>query len=346
LLAAVARVIARVAVPNIGYRGGIMISAVRLFVGAVALASLIPLPAPAENFPAKPITIMVGLAPGGITDVTARLYAEVVSRNLGQRITIENRPAAAGALAAAAVQNAPPDGYMLLVFSGSQHATVAAMGSAPYDPVKGFAFITVLFNSVVAFTVPPDSPAKTLDELFDLGRKRPGGLSMGTPGLGSPSHLLGARVALAAKAPLQSIHYRGGAPMMADVLTGRVDFAVATLSTSRAFLADKKLRALALDADARWSGLPDVPVLAELGYGKEKVANWFGVAAPAGTPAAIVEKLRAEFVNASQDPELQKRLAENGTLIATSTSDEMRSLMVEEVAAMEMLVKTLGLRPQ
>jgi tripartite-type tricarboxylate transporter receptor subunit TctC len=134
--------------------------------------------------------------------------------------------------------------------------------------------------------------------------------------------------------------------MMADVLTGRVDFAVATLSTSRAFLADKKLRALALDADARWSGLPDVPVLAELGYGKEKVANWFGVAAPAGTPAAIVEKLRAEFVNASQDPELQKRLAENGTLIATSTSDEMRSLMVEEVAAMEMLVKTLGLRPQ
>ncbi len=154
---------------------------------------------------------------------------------------------------------------MLLVFSGSQHATVAAMGSAPYEPVKGFSFVTLLFNSVVALIVPADSPAKTLDELFELGRKRSGGLSMGTPGLGSPSHLLGARVALAAKAPLQSIHYRGGAPMMADVLTGRVDFAVATLSTSRAFLADKKLRALALDADARWAGLPDVPILAELG---------------------------------------------------------------------------------
>ena len=118
-----------------------MITAVRLFLGTVALV-LVRLPAPADDFPSKPITIMVGLAPGGITDVTARLYAEVVSRNIGQRITIENRPAAAGALAAAAVQNAPPDGYMLLVFSGSQHATVAAMGSAPYDPVKGFAFIT------------------------------------------------------------------------------------------------------------------------------------------------------------------------------------------------------------
>ena len=303
-------------------------------------------PCQADDFPSKPITIMVGLAPGGITDVTARLYAEVVSRNTGQRITIENRPAAAGALAAAAVQNAVPDGTMVLVFSGSQHATVAAMGSAPYDPVKGFSFITVLFNSVVAFVVPQDSPARTLDELFDLGRKRSAGLSMGTPGLGSPSHLLGARVALAAKAPLQSIHYRGGAPMMADVLTGRVDFAVVTLSTSRGFLADKKLRALALDADARWSGLPDVPVLAELGYGKEKVANWFGVAGPAGTPPAVVQRLREEFVKASLDPELQKRLADNGTLIATSTSEEMRAMMVEEVATMEGLVKTLGIRQQ
>jgi tripartite-type tricarboxylate transporter receptor subunit TctC len=244
------------------------------------------------------------------------------------------------------VQNAVPDGTMLLVFSGSQHATVAAMGSAPYEPVKGFSFITVLFNSVVAFVVPPDSPARTLDELFDLGRKRSGGLSMGTPGLGSPSHLLGARVALAANAPLQSIHYRGGAPMLADVLTGRVDFAVVTLSTSRAFLADKRLRALALDADARWSELPDVPVLAEIGYGKEKVANWFGVAAPAGMPPAMVQRLREEFVKASRDPELQRRLAENGTLIATSTSEEMRAMMVEEVATMDTLVKTLGIRSQ
>jgi tripartite-type tricarboxylate transporter receptor subunit TctC len=315
-----------------------------IMVAALLLQGLWP--CRADDFPSKPITIMIGLAAGGITDVTARLYAEVVSRNTGRRITIENRPGAAGALAAAAVQNAPPDGTMLLVFSGSQHATIAAMGSAPYDPVKGFSFVTVLFNSVVAFVVPQDSPARTLDELFDLGRKRSAGLSMGTPGLGSPSHLLGARVALAAKAPLQSIHYRGGAPMMADVLAGRVDFAVVTLSTSRPFLVDKKLRALALDADARWSGLPDVPLLAELGYGKEKVASWFGVAAPAGTPPAVVQRLREEFVKASRDPELQKRLADNGTLIATSTSEEMRAMMVEEVTAMEALVKTLGIRQQ
>jgi len=303
-------------------------------------------PAWADDYPSKPMTIMVGLAPGGITDVTTRLYADVVSRNIGQRITIENRPAAAGALAAAAVQNAAPDGYMLLVFSGSQHATVAAMGTAPYDPVKGFSFITLLFNSVVAFVVPADSPAKSLEQLFEQGRKKSGGLSMGTPGLGSPSHLLGARVALAAKAPLQSIHYRGGAPMMADVLTGRVDFGVSTLSTARSFLLDGKLRALALDVDQRLPGLPDVPSLGALGYGNEKVAQWFGLAAPAGTPPAVMHKLREEFVKASIDPELQRRLAENGTLIVTSTSEAMRDLMVEEVATMDVLVKTLNLRQQ
>jgi tripartite-type tricarboxylate transporter receptor subunit TctC len=318
----------------------------RCWFAAFAFVSFALAAAAAEEFPSKPITIMVGLAPGGITDVTARIYADVVSRNIGQRISIENRPAAAGALAAAAVQNAPADGSMILVFSGSQHATVAALGSAPYDPVKGFSFITVLFNSVVAFVVPPDSPAKSLEELFELGRKKPGGLSMGTPGLGSPAHLLGARVALAGNAPLQSIHYRGGAPMLADVLTGRVDFAVVTLSTARAFLADKKLRAVALDGDIRWSGLPDVPTLAEQGFGKEKVANWFGVAAPAGTPPAVVRKLREEFVKASRDQDLVKRLMENGTLIATSTSEEMRAMMAEEVSSMEVLVKTLNLRPQ
>jgi len=319
-----------------------MWSSIRHGIVAAALAWAALAPAAADDLAGKPITIMVGLAPGGITDITARLYAEVVSRNLKTRITIENRPAAAGALAAAAVQNAPPDGSTLLVFSGSQHATVAAMGTAPYEPVKGFSFISVLFNSAVAVVVPPDSPANTLEELFELGRNRAGGLSMGTPGLGSPSHLLGARVARAANAPLQSIHYRGGAPMLADVITGRVDFAVVTLSTSRSFLAEKKLRALA--TDIRWSGLPGVPTLTELGYGNEKVANWFGVAGPAGMPVSLVHRLNEEFVRASRDPDLIRRLTENGTLIATSTPDQMRSLMVDEVATMETLVKTLNLR--
>jgi tripartite-type tricarboxylate transporter receptor subunit TctC len=302
--------------------------------------------APAQDFPSRTITLIVGLAPGGITDVTARLYADAVSRLTGQRVVVENRTGAGGGVAAALVQNAAPDGYTLLVFSGSQHATVPASGNATYEPIKGFAPVTFLFNSVVALTVPADSPARSMKDLHELGRTKPGGLTFGTPGLGSPSHLLGAKVLLADKVPFETAHYRGGAPMMADLITGRVDFSWPTLNTSRAHLADGKLRALAIDAEARWPRLPDTPTLDELGFGKERVASWFALAAPAGTPPAIVARLNELFIKASQDPELKRRVDENGTPIATSTPEEMGRAMEQEWATMQQLAKTLNLRAQ
>ncbi|MBX9845094.1 MAG: tripartite tricarboxylate transporter substrate binding protein [Xanthobacteraceae bacterium] len=308
--------------------------------------SLFATSAQAQDFPSRPITIMVGLAAGGITDITARLYAEAVSKITGQRVIVENKTGAGGGVAAAAVQNATPDGYTLLVFSGSQHATVPAAGNATYEPVKGFAPVTFLFNSVVVLTVPGDSPAKTMKELHELGRKKQGGLTFGTPGLGSPSHLLGAKILLADKVPFEAAHYRGGSPMMADLITGRVDFSWPTLSTSRSYLADGKLRALALDADKRWDRLPDVPTLDELGYGKQKVASWFALAAPAGTPPAVVGKLNEIFIKASQDPELRRRTEENGTPLATSTPQHMGKAMEEEWQTMQQLAKVLNLRPQ
>jgi tripartite-type tricarboxylate transporter receptor subunit TctC len=300
----------------------------------------------AQDFPSRPITLEVGLAAGGITDVTARLYAEALSKIIGQRVIIENRTGAGGGVAAAFVQNAAPDGYTLLVFSGSQHATVAAAGNASYEPVKGFAPITFLFNSVVVLAVPVDSPAQSMKELDEIGRKKPGGLTFGTPGLGSPSHLLGAKVLLADRVPFEAVHYRGGSPMMADLVTGRVDLAWPTLSTSGPYFAEKKLRALAIDADSRWPRLPDVPTLAELGFGNERVASWFAVAASAGTPRAVVDKLNALFIKASQDPELHRRLEQNGTPIATSTPEEMGRAMEQEWQTMQQLAKTLNLRQQ
>jgi tripartite-type tricarboxylate transporter receptor subunit TctC len=312
----------------------------------VAGLSLVAASAQAQDFPNRPVTLMVGLAPGGITDITARLYAESVSKSTGQRVIVENRTGAGGGIAAAAVQNASPDGYTLLVFSGSQHATVPAIGPAPYEPVKGFAPITFLFNSVVVLAIPANSPARTLAELHELGRKKPGGLTFGTPGVGSPSHLLGAKILLKDKVPAETIHYRGGAPSMADLITGRLDFGWPTLSTSRAYIADKRLRALAIDADTRWPMLPDVPTLGELGYGNEKVAPWFALAAPAGTPPAIVNRLREIFVSASRDPDLKRRLDENGTPITTSTPEQMAKAMAQEWDEMQVLAKVLNIRPQ
>ena len=310
----------------------------------VAGLAFIATGASAQDYPTKPITLMVGLAAGGITDITARLYAEAVSRSIGQRVTVENKTGAGGGVAAAAVQNAVPDGYTLLVFSGSQHATVPAVSNAAYDPVKGFSPITYLFNSVVVLTVPADSPVHTMAELHDWGRKKSGGLTVGTPGLGSPSHLLGSKILLADKVPSETVHYRGGAPMMADLITGRVDMAWPTLSTSRAYLAEGKLRALALDADARWAPLPDVPTLVELGFTKERVASWFALGGPAGMPPALVAKIRDIFITASKDPELQRRLTENGTPIVSSTPEEMGRAMAAEWDTMQVLAKTLNLR--
>jgi tripartite-type tricarboxylate transporter receptor subunit TctC len=320
-------------------------SAVRFCVAAIlGLQGLIA--AQAQGFPNRSITIMVGLAAGGITDVTARLYAEAVSASIGQRIIIENRQGAGGAVAAAAVQNAAPDGYTLLVFSGSQHAAVPAVQSAPYDPIKGFQPITLLFNLAALIAVPVTSPANTVAELLAYGKKKPGGLLFGSPGVGTPSHLLAAKISDATKTPMQYVHYRGGAPMMADLVTERVDFALASYTVSKGFLIEKKLKALAVDADARLSVMPDVPTLTEAGFGQTKVASWFAVAAPAGTPNNIVQKLRDEFVKASRDPELQRRLTANGTLINTSTPEQMTKLLADEVDSTNQLVKSLGLRQQ
>jgi tripartite-type tricarboxylate transporter receptor subunit TctC len=313
---------------------------------AAALALCVGANVRADDFPSRQITIMVGLAAGGITDMTARLYAEVVARNIGQRIIIDNRPTAGGAVAAAAVQNAAPDGYTLLVFSGSQLATVAALQGAPYDPVKGFQPVTLLFNLATLLVVPTESPAKSVAELLELGKKKAGGLLFGSPGVGSPSHLLAARIGIATSTPMQFVHYRGGAPMMADLITGRVDFGLGSYASAGAQVADRKLRVLAIDADVRWNKMPEVPTLTEVGLGNEKVANWFALAAPAGTPMTVVQKLRDEFIKASRDPDLMRRLADSASPIITSTPQELGKLMADEAASMEQLVKTLGLKTQ
>ena len=297
-----------------------------------------------KAFPNRSITIMIGVAPGGVTDVTTRQYAEVVSKNIGQNIVIENRPVAAGAVAATAVQNAEPDGYTLLTVVGSQFCSLPAMGATGYDPVKGFAPLTVLFRLPTLVLVPFNSPAKSMAELLALGKSKPGGILLGSPGAGSPGHLLAAMISMGTSTPMQYVHYRGGAPVMADLITGRVDFSLASYNSSRANLDAKNLRPRAVDAEARLAALPDVPTLAEVGLGQYKVGDWFGLVAPAGTPKPIVAKLNAEFVKAARRPELIKKLTDNGNLIASTTPEEMSKIIVEEVKTMEKLIATLGLK--
>jgi tripartite-type tricarboxylate transporter receptor subunit TctC len=321
---------------------------IRLGLGTIGLLVTLVAAVPAaraQDFPSRQVTIVVGLAPGGITDISARIYADALSKGLGQRVVVENRQGAGGAVGAAAVQNAPPDGHTVLIFSGSQHMAVPAMAaSAPYEPLKGFAPVTLLFNLATLVTVPAELPAKDLAGLFALGKAKPGGLTFGSPGVGTPSHMMAAVLGRITNTPMQFVHYRGGGPMMADLITGRVDFALSSYTAAKGHFIEKKLRALAIDADQRWEGMPDVPTLTELGFGKEKVASWFGVASPAGTPPTIVKKLNEEFIKASRDPEVVRRLTENGSPIATTTPEQMARLMTQEWEHTVKLVQELDLK--
>jgi tripartite-type tricarboxylate transporter receptor subunit TctC len=310
---------------------------------AATLAAAAGTHARAQDFPNRSITIVVGLAAGGVTDVTTRQYAEAVAKRIGQSIIIENRPVAGGAVAAATVQNALPDGYTLLSVVGSQFSSVPAMGSSAYDPINGFAPITLLFHLPTLVVVPFNSPAHSMAELLELGKKKPGGILLGSPGAGSPGHLLAALISMGTGTPMQYVHYRGGAALMADLVTGRVDFSLASYNSARSHMQASTLRALAVDADKRLPALPDVPTLTETGLGQYKVGDWCGLLAPAATPRSVIAKLNAEFVSAAQTPELIKELTDNGNLIASSTPEEMSTIVREEVKKLGELIVTLGL---
>ena len=312
-------------------------------VGAVALFTM-PIPVSSQEYPTRPITVVVGVAPGGITDVSTRIYVEALSKGLGQKIVVENRPTGGGTVAAIATQNSPPDGYTLLTIIGAQHAAIPAMQTVAYEPVTGFSPISLLFRMPSFIIVPYDSPAQSVQELLELGRKKPGGLTFGSAGFGSTAHLLAAQISRTTKTPMQFVQYNGGAPLMADLITGRVDFSFSSFTASRSNVEAKKLRALAVDGEARLPVAGSVPTLAEVGLGEVRIANWFGLVGPAGMPAAVTERLNAEVQKAARDETVIKKLTDNGTLIATSSSQEMAVLMRNEAKEMAVLIKELGLQ--
>lgn len=298
-----------------------------------------------QSYPERPITFVLGFGAGGGTDINARLFAEVISKNIGQSIMVENKTGAGGALAAAQVQNAAPDGYTVLIMSGLQHAYFPASQSKPtYDPVKGFAPVSLFFEMISVLAIPYDFPATTIPEFIEQGRKKNGGVSLGSPGPGSPPHLFGALITEATGLPVQPVQYRGTSNFMADLAAGRLDLAFPTYGVAQSFITEKKVRALAVAADERWSELPDTPTLVQAKLVREMPAMWFGVLAPAGTPRPIIDRLNDEFRKAAKDPDLIRRMTATGMAVRTSTPDEMGALMASESAKVSSLVERLNLK--
>jgi tripartite-type tricarboxylate transporter receptor subunit TctC len=301
--------------------------------------------AASQEFPQRATTLVVGFGAGGGADVNARIFAEVLSRNLNVPVVVENKTGAGGAIAATYVQRATPDGHTLLVMSGLQHAYVAAARSnAQYEPIAGFAPVGTFFDMISVLSIPHSDPANSIAEFIARGRTKPEGVLLGSPGPGSPPHIFGILINEATGLKIETVQYRGSSDFMSDLASGRINFGFPTWGVAQSFITNKKTKAVAVAADKRWSELPDVPTLTEAKIIKEMPAMWFAILAPASTPEAAVAKINAAFKQAATDPDLIRKINASGMEVRVSTPQELRDLMVAEDKKMNAIVDKYNLK--
>lgn len=308
-------------------------------------AALISGAAMAQAYPVKPIRLVVPLAPGGTTDLIARMVAERMSPILGQPVVIENRGGAGGTIASNHVAKSEPDGYTLLMGTIGTAAIAPAMyASLPYDPEKDFEAVSLLTTGQFVLAVNPSVPAKTLGEFLSLAREKPGTLSYGSAGNGSTLHL--GMELLKQNAGINIVHvpYRGSGPMVVALVGGEIQAGLPDIPSALPFIESGKLRPLAVTSADRSTILLDIPTLAESGFKDYSVTVWLGIYAPAGTPRAIVDKLNESIALAVQDENLKMRLAKIDSSIATSTPDEFAEFSRNERAKWKAIVDTSGSR--
>ncbi|HSI41122.1 MAG TPA: tripartite tricarboxylate transporter substrate binding protein [Xanthobacteraceae bacterium] len=309
---------------------------------ALALAAFGAGPAAAQEFPTRPVTLVVPFAAGGSTDLVGRLVAQRMSVELGQTVVVENRAGAGGNTGAAAVAKATPDGYTILMGTVATHAINSALyKKMPYDPVTSFAPVSLLAIVPNVLVVNPAFEAKTTEELIALLKANPGKYSYASSGNGTPLHLSGELFKSLAGVDMQHIPYQGAGPALNDVLGNQVPIMFDNLPSSAGHIKTGKLRALGVTTAKRASSFPDVPAIAEALPGYETY-TWNALFAPAGTPPAVVAKLNAAANKALQDPQVVSRMADFSAIVVGSTPEELGAHVKAEKAKWEPIVKASG----
>jgi tripartite-type tricarboxylate transporter receptor subunit TctC len=300
-----------------------------------------------DDFPSRPITIIVPFTPGGSADVLMRLVGQKLSESVKQTVLLDNRPGGGGNVGALAVKLAPPDGYMLFMAHTGTHAVnVTLYPDLKFDPIKDFQPITPLISFPSILVVPATSPAKTLAEFVAVAKTRRGGLSYASQGVGSSGHLMGEMFSRDVGAAMVHVPYRGVAPAITDLIAGRVDFLFSSPISAFAYVQDGRLRTLAITSEARSAIFPDVATMTELGYPNLQVQTWFGIVGPAAMPAPIVKKLHAEFVKAAHSEAVTHMLVSQATEVFTSTPEEFRALMARDIVRLGKVVRESGARAE
>lgn len=303
--------------------------ALLLAIGTLAAS----VPAFAQSYPSRPIRLIVPYAAGGTTDIIGRIFAEAMSKELGQPVVVDNRNGSGGVVGANLVAKALPDGYVLGVATVSTLATApAAMKTIPYDPLNDFVPIADLASVPNVLTVNPKTPAKNIQEFIALLKANPAKYSFASSGTGSIAHMDGEQFKSVTGTTMVHVPYRGSGPALNDTVAGMVDAQFDNLSSSLSFIQSGMLRALAIASPARVPELPDVPTYAEAGLKELNNVAWFGLVAPAKTPADIVRRLNNAVNVALKDPVVLARLKKNGALADGGTPSQFASRIEKELA--------------
>jgi tripartite-type tricarboxylate transporter receptor subunit TctC len=305
------------------------ISRRRLLLGAAVLAAA-PL-ARSEDYPLRPVQLVHGFGAGGNADVIARLVAQKLQELLKQPVVVDIKAGAGGMIATNYIAKATPDGYNLVMLTGAHTVSAAMRKSLPYDPVKDFSFISTVSAFPFVIAVRAEHPAKSLADLLALARQAPGKVTFTSVGVGSTQHMVGELLASSANVQLLHVPYRGGGAPVQAVIGGDVDILADTLTVAMPHIQSGRLRALAVTSASPWPSIPSVPTVAATVPGFE-VRSWLGLAAPAGTPEAIVRKLNAETRRVLQSADIQKAFAGAGSEVAPCSPAEMRNMVQTDIA--------------
>ena len=298
----------------------------------------------ASTFPTKPITIINPFPPGSSTEADGRVWGQKLQESLGKPYVMDFKPGAGGSIGANYVAKSQPDGYTLMVASNGFSTNAATRDNLAYDSEKDFVPISLLVKRITVLMVHPDVPVRNFREYVSYVKKRPGELNMGTNGPGAITHMMGAWLHTAAGIKVTFVHYKGTAPMLQDLIAGRVQVTSGSLFTSYQFIKAGKLRPIALLGKDRSSLLPDMETAAEQGVPEYDYSAWGGLLGPAGMHPSIIDKLYSAMAKYRKTPEMTAMLAKDGTLVVVSTPDEFKKFLTAEIGAMRAVAKEFNIK--
>ncbi len=301
--------------------------------------------AKAEGYPTRPVRLVVGFAPGGGNDITARLLGQWLSERLGQPIVIENRPGAATNVATEAVVNTAPDGYALLFVAPTAAINATLYEKLNFNFIRDVAPIAGIMRIPNVMVVNPSVPAKTVPEFIAYAKANPGKINFASPGVGTSVHLSGELFKMKTGVDMVHVAYKGSAPSLTDLIGGQVQVSFATMPAAIEFIRAGRLRALAVTTATRSPELPEVPAVGEFVPGYE-VSSWYGICARRGTPAEVIDKLNREINAGLADPTMKARLADLGGITIAGSPDDFGKLIADETEKWGKVIRAANIKPE